>query len=256
MKAQPGVLWPIRINRYLASCGLGSRRSCEDLVREGRIKVNGQIVRTLGQKISAEDKVEIDGSLLLRPQQKQYFLFYKPRGIVCSRKDPFGGKTIYDLLPSSLHHLFSVGRLDKDSEGLLLLTNDGLLANAVLHPRYHFAKTYIVTLCPSFEEKHQKDLLKGMYIEGKRAKADKVIIENKNTLKIVLSQGMKRQIRTMLSLLGYKVTRLRRVALGPLTLKRMKPGELRSLTEREIKSLYGAFELLTQKGPGQKNNPI
>ncbi|QSR87999.1 rRNA pseudouridine synthase [Methylacidiphilum caldifontis] len=244
MKAHLGIVFPIRINRYLASCGLGSRRSCETLVREGRIKVNGLIVRTLGQRIYPEDKVELDGNQLLCPQQKQTFLFYKPRGIVCSRKNAFGEKTIYDLLPPSVQSLFYVGRLDKESEGLLLLTNDGLLANKILHPKYHFTKSYIVSLGRAFDEKDKKDLLKGMYIEGKRVKAEEVIIQEENKLKVVLTQGMKRQIRIMLSILGYKVIRLRRIAIGPLTLGKMKPGELRPLTEKEKKSLYRACELL------------
>ncbi|WP_235277232.1 pseudouridine synthase [Methylacidiphilum kamchatkense] len=239
---------PIRINRYLASCGLGSRRSCEAFIRSGLVKVNDKIVRSLSVKINPQDKVEINGQILY-PLKKDYILFYKPRGFLCSKTGLIGERTIYHILPPSFQKYFYVGRLDKDSEGLILLTNDGLLANKILHPKFHIPKTYLVSLATPFDENSKKALLRGMYMEGKIAKVQDVQIKEKNKLKIILTQGIKRQIRNMLSILGYKVTRLQRISLGPLTLKGLYIGQYRRLTKKEIDLLYAAIEAAQIKQP-------
>ncbi|CAI9086769.1 16S rRNA pseudouridylate synthase [Candidatus Methylacidiphilum fumarolicum] len=241
MKEKPPVLEPIRINRYLASCGLGSRRSCEAFIRSGLVKVNDKTVRSLSLKINPQDKVEFNGQIL-SPLKKDYFIFYKPRGFICSKTGLLGERTIYHILPPSFQKFFYVGRLDKDSEGLILLTNDGLLTNKILHPKFHFPKTYLVSLASPFDENSKKELLRGMYMEGKIAKVQDVQIKEKNRLKIILTQGIKRQIRNMLSILGYRVTRLQRISLGPLTLKGLNVGQYRRLTKKEIDLLYAAIE--------------
>jgi len=227
-----------RLNRFLAAAGLGSRRGCELLIRSGRVAINGHPVTDLSTQVAPDDSVKVDGRLV-RPEKPLTVLFYKPRGVVCTRADDQDRGTIVDLLPKSWPRLFHVGRLDKESEGLLILTNDGDLSLRLTHPRYKVEKEYEVLLEQPFDRELGKKLLKGFSIEGGWAKAEKVLYVSPTRLKITLRQGLKRQIRLMLYALGHEVKALRRARIGSLRHESLEPGRWRFLTEREMRELKG-----------------
>ena len=232
----------MRLNRFLASAGLGSRRGVEELITTGQVRVNGRVVTDLATQVGPEDAVKV-GSRLLRTEQKITVLLNKPRGYVCTARDELDRKTIFDLLPANWPRLHHVGRLDKDSEGLLLVTNDGDLSLALTHPRYKIEKEYEVLLDKPFDPKDRAKLLRGFHIMGGRAKTEKVEILNPTHLRLTLTQGIKRQIRLMLYELGYEVERLARVRLGSLEIGEMHPGEWRLLTSKEITTLKAPANL-------------
>lgn len=229
----------MRINRFLAAAGFGSRRACEDLVRSGKVSVNGHFVRDLATTIDPDDDVRVGGKPA-RAATAAYLLLNKPRGVVCTRSDERGRATVFDLVPAHFGRLFHVGRLDKDSEGLILLTNDGALAQRLTHPAHEVDKEYEVTLDREFDPTHGTKLVRGVHIEGGRAKMESVHPIGPAVLKVVLRQGLKRQIRLMLYELGYEVKRLRRTRIGPLEIHTMRPGEWRQLRAREVALLAGA----------------
>jgi 23S rRNA pseudouridine2605 synthase len=226
----------MRLNRFLATAGLGSRRGVEELIRAGRVKINGRVTTELATQVGPEDSVKV-GSRVLKTQPALTALLYKPRGVVCTAEDERGRETIFDLLPPNWPRVFHVGRLDRDSEGLLLVTNDGELALALTHPRYKIEKEYEVRLDRPFDPAHREKLLRGFSIPGGRAKVERVEIVAPQLLRLVLLQGIKRQIRLMLYELGYEVENLCRVRIGNLRIGRMRPGEWRTLTAREAKAL-------------------
>ena len=237
----------MRLNRYLASAGLGSRRACEAIITAGRVAINGHAVKTLATTVGPEDNVRVDG----RPVQVErpvYVLLNKPTGFLSSRTDPGQRDTVFDLLPADFPRVFHVGRLDLDSEGLLLLTNDGDFSLRLTHPRYKVEKEYEVLLDRSFEMPLAEKLLAGVFItvdppqpgappERVRARAESVYRLAPNKLKVILKQGLKRQIRLMFLALGYEVTRLQRVRQASLKLARPRPGEWRNLDDREVAAL-------------------
>ena len=229
----------MRLNRYLALCGLGSRRACEEIILGGGVRVNGRAVRELATMVQPGDTVVARGRVV-RPAESRFLLMHKPSGVLSSRASQGGKPTIYELLPRDAGNLPHVGRLDADSEGLLLLTNDGALAQALTHPSRHVEKEYDVVLDRTFDAKFVPKLLKGIYLEEGRAKAAHVHIEGANKLRIVLTQGINRQIRRMFAALGYKVKRLTRTRLGPLRLGRLPRGAWRELTAREVEALRRA----------------
>ncbi len=226
----------VRINRYLADCALGSRRSVEELVQARRVSINGTIVSSLGQRVAEGDEVRVDRRIVKR-RSLVYAIFHKPAGVICSRADERRRTDIYALLPPELQIANYVGRLDAASEGLLLLTNDGELAARLTHPRHKVEKEYEVTLDRAFQSEDIPKLLKGTFVDGKRAKAERVESLGPSRLKIVLTQGMKRQIRVMLFRLGYEVERLVRTRFGPLRLDRLPIGKSRMLKPSEVKQL-------------------
>ena len=239
----------MRLNRYLAAAGLGSRRACETLINEGRVSVNGSPCTMLATTVSPEDAVKVDHRPV-KVQLPAYVLLNKPAGYLSSRTDPRQRQTVFDLLPRDMPRLFHVGRLDQDSEGLLLLTNDGDLAMRLAHPRYKIEKEYEVILDRSFDMTLAAKLMEGVFIpvEGEggrpdrrvRAKAQAVHRLGAQKLKVVLRQGLKRQIRLMFAELGYRVQRLERTRMGPLSLGRLPNGEWRPLTPHEIAALKAA----------------
>ena len=229
----------MRLNRYLALCGLGSRRACEEIILGGGVRVNGRAVRELATMVQPGDTVVARGRVV-RPAESRFLLMHKPSGVLSSRASQGGKPTIYELLPRDAGNLPHVGRLDADSEGLLLLTNDGALAQALTHPSRHVEKEYDVVLDRTFDAKFVPKLLKGIYLEEGRAKAAHVHIEGANKLRLVLTQGINRQIRRMFAALGYKVKRLTRTRLGPLRLGRLPRGAWRELTAREVDGLRRA----------------
>ena len=228
----------MRLNRFLASAGLGSRRSVEELITTGQVRINGRVVTNLATQVGPEDAIKV-GSRLLRAEQKITVLLNKPRGYICTASDERDRKTIFDLLPPNWPRVYHVGRLDKESEGLLFVTNDGDLSLALTHPRYKIEKEYEVLIDKPFSPTDREKLLRGFHIMGGRAKAERVEILAPTHLRLTLTQGIKRQIRLMLYELGYEVERLARIRLGALKIGEMRPGEWRLLTAKEIAALKG-----------------
>ena len=229
----------MRLNRYLALCGLGSRRACEEIILGGSVRINGRSVRELATAVQPGDTVVARGRVV-RPESTRYLVLHKPSGCLTSRQSQGGKPTVYDLLPRESATLPHVGRLDADSEGLLLLSNDGALAQALTHPSRHVEKEYDVVLDRAFDPKFIPKLLKGIYLEEGRAKAAHVHIEGANKVRVVLTQGINRQVRRMFAALGYKVKRLTRTRLGPLRLGRLPRGSWRVLSAREVEALRKA----------------
>ena len=237
----------MRLNRYLAAAGLGSRRACEAIITAGRVSINGHVIVNLATTVGPSDAVKVDHRAV-QVQRPVYIMLNKPPGFLSSRTDPQQRDTVFDLLPEDFPRVFHVGRLDQDSEGLLLLTNDGEWSLHLAHPRYKIDKEYEVVLDRTFDMALAEQLLEGIYIpvdspmEGQppqrvRAKAEAVHRLGAQKLKIILRQGLKRQIRLMFAGLGYDVKRLQRVRLGPLKLGRLKLGEWRHLDAGEVASL-------------------
>lgn len=225
-----------RLNRFLAAAGLGSRRACEELIRAGKVTVNGAVCLDLSTRVSPRDAVKANGKLL-QVAESLYVLLFKPRGYVCTQDDPHAAKTIFELLPKNWPRLFHVGRLDKESEGLLILTNDGDLALKLTHPRFKIEKEYEVVLHRAFDFELASKLHKGIRIEGGLAKAERIFRLSSKRIKLVLRQGLKRQIRLMFSSLGYEVVGLVRTRIGTIKIGEMRPGEWRFLSSREVSAL-------------------
>lgn len=240
----------VRLNRYLASCGLGSRRKCDDLICGGHVFVNGNKVTELGMKVHPSDIVEHHGKKVVPFRKLTYVAFNKPRGYMVTRTDPQNRLTVYDALRNAggdFDYLNYVGRLDFNSEGLLLLTNDGDLIHALTHPRYQIKKVYMVKVERALEDSEIKKLLEGIESEGQLLRAGSVrdVSESIDDRKqywyeIVLYEGKNRQIRRMLEAIGILISKLRRVQFGSVKMDKLKTGEYRFLTEREIGALKSA----------------
>lgn len=226
-----------RLQKYLARCGVGSRRHCETLIEQGRVLVDGQVA-LLGSSVSAGQAVMLDGRTILPPVRLHYWMLNKPVGYVTTVSDPQGRDTVMKLMPPHLPRIFPVGRLDRDSMGLLLFTNDGELTNRLLHPSRHVWKTYHCGLHRQPGQEALQQLRSGLELEdGLTAPCRARWI--RGTLEIEICEGRKRQVRRMLAFLGYPVQWLRRVAFGPLVLGALPEGECRSLTVEEVNSLRG-----------------
>jgi 23S rRNA pseudouridine2605 synthase len=226
----------VRLNRFLALAAVSSRRGAEEYIREGRVTVNGEPSTDLATQVSPDDRVQVDGRLV-RVQEFVYVLFNKPAGFITTRSDEKLRKTIFDLLPERLRNLSHVGRLDRESEGLLILTNDGDLAFRITHPKFKLEKEYLVTLDREFQPEDAAKTRKGVYLSEGRARFDAIHKINPYQVRVVLTQGLKRQVRRVLAALNYKVKRLQRTRIGPLTVRDLGPGEIRLLSKQEIDSL-------------------
>jgi 23S rRNA pseudouridine2605 synthase len=229
----------MRLNRFLATAGYGSRRACEALIRDGKVSINGHFVRDLATIVRPGDDVRVAGKPPPRPARPAYILLHKPKGVVCTRSDERKRTTIFDFVPSHFGRLFHVGRLDKDSEGLILLTNDGALSQRLTHPAHEVEKEYEVLLDQPFDAQKIPRLLRGVVIESGRARAERVRILGPTAVSVVLRQGLKRQIRLMFLKLGYEVKRLVRTRIGGLKLGVLQPGQWRVLDQREVAILKG-----------------
>lgn len=230
----------IRLNKYIASSGICSRRKADELIEQGVVSVNGKIVKELGFLVQEKDKVFVNKKLI-RPVKHEYYKFYKPAGYITTCDDEKGRKTIYDLLPESLYGLKPVGRLDRESTGLLILTNDGELINQLTHPSIKVPKIYIVSVDAKVSRNELEKLANGVEIEpGKIAYADISVLEidNKHTLmQITLYQGMNRQIRKMFETIGYEVKTLKRIQHATISIEGLKRGEFKPIKPKQIKEL-------------------
>ena len=224
----------MRLNRFLAAAGVGSRRQCDELIASGSVTINGRVCTDFSAQPSERDHVKVNGKLLRGDSRRFDIMLHKPAGFVSTRSDPHARDTIFDLLPPRLPRLFNVGRLDTQTEGLLLLTNDGDLAQRLTHPRYKIAKEYEVTLDRPWDPALTPKLLRGVMLDGQRARIEKVQSIRPNRLRVILRQGINRQIRRMFFELGYEVARLVRVRIGHLRLGDLPPGHWRPLTKREL----------------------
>jgi 23S rRNA pseudouridine2605 synthase len=226
----------VRLNRFLAAAGLGSRRHCDELISAGRVTINGQVCTDFSAQPGERDRVKVDGKLI-HSQRRLDIMLHKPAVFVSTRSDPNARDTIFDLLPPHLPRLFNVGRLDAQTEGLLLLTNDGDLAQRLTHPRYKIEKEYEITLDRPWDATLAPKLLRGMMLDGQRARLEKIYSLKPTRLRVVLRQGINRQIRRMFYEVGYEVKRLIRIRIGRLRLGDLPRGHWRPLTGSELKSL-------------------
>lgn len=232
-----------RLQKVIAYAGIASRRKAEQLILEGKVKVNGQVVTTLGTKVSKSDVIEVNG-VKLEKEDKVYYLLYKPRGVISAVTDDKGRKTVIDIFKNHVQErIFPVGRLDYDTTGLLLLTNDGEFANLMTHPKYQIEKTYIARLkgIPTIE--NLKKLQRGIRLEDGKTAPAKVSMTsvdhkaNKAICEITIHEGRNRQVRRMFEAIGTPVVKLKRERYGFLDLKGLNPGEYRELTKHEVKLL-------------------
>jgi len=226
----------VRLNRFLAAASLGSRRHCDELIATGRVTINGRICTNFSAQPGARDHVKVDGRLV-RAAPTLTIMLHKPAGFVSTRKDNHARDTVFDLLPQKFSRLFNIGRLDAQTEGLLLLTNDGDLAQRLTHPRYKIDKEYEVTLDRLWDPALAPKLLRGIFLDGKRARIARLHSVSPTRLRVVLQQGINRQIRRVFEAVGYRVKHLLRVRVGNLRLADLPRGHWRMLTKRELTSL-------------------
>ena len=233
----------IRLQKYMAQCGVASRRHSEELIRSGRVRVNGKSVTEMGILVSEKDRVEVDGKRVGKEQKLVYIMLNKPAGYVSTVYDPQGRRTVLDLVQGVEERIFPVGRLDYDTTGLLLLTNDGDFAYRNTHPGQETTKTYIAEILGNPSKRVLDTLRNGVILDGKpTSPADvKVVEEGTKTavLKIIIHEGRNRQVKRMCEAVGHNVLRLRRIAVGKLTLGVLKPGQWRTLTNRELRLVRG-----------------
>jgi pseudouridine synthase len=231
----------IRLQKFLADAGIASRRAAEQIILEGRVRVNGKFIRLLGTKIDPDrDEVILDGKII-RARKKLYIALNKPPGCVCSHNDELGRPTIYQLLPKEWQIVNSVGRLDFNSEGLIFLTNDGQFALRLTHPRYGVRKKYIVTVEGKVEPAMLAELTRGIFHDGEKLKAEKARLlgssRAKSVVELELAEGKNREVRRMFESQNVSVKKLQRVQIGKIKLGELKLGKWRTLTEAEIKTL-------------------
>src|SRR6202795_1018838 len=229
----------MRLNRFLAAAGIGSRRQCDELIATGRVTINGRVCTNFSAQPIERDHVKVDGKLV-HLERAMTIALHKPAGFVSTRADPNARDTIFDLLPPKFPRLFNIGRLDAQTEGLLILTNDGDLAQRLTHPRYKVEKEYEVTLDRPWDPALAPKLLAGMMLDGQRARMEKVQAIRLTRVRVVLRQGINRQIRRMFYELGYEVKKVVRVRVGHLRLGDLPRGHWRPLSKSELKALVPA----------------
>ncbi len=241
----------MRLHKFISACGYVSRRKAEELIASGYVLVNGKKA-FVGDKIDPKcDDIRVSGKKLFLPDKHFYIMLNKPRGYITTMSDDRGRKCVASLVKDAGDALFPVGRLDKDSQGLLLFTTDGEFANSVMHPSYQIPKTYRVTVSPSISEEQMRILMDGVELDGKLTKPLKVRIlkkgEERDALEIVVSEGRNREIRRMCEKIGLSVRLLNRTAIGTLRLGDLRPGIWRHLAEDEIEALFDYSQIDTRK---------
>jgi pseudouridine synthase len=226
-----------RLQKFLADAGVASRRASEQIILDGRVRVNGRIVRQLGTKIDAlHDDISLDGKPV-RSRKKIYVALNKPRGCVCSHSDELGRATVYQLLPREWQIISSVGRLDFNTEGLIFLTNDGQFALRLTHPRYGIRKKYVATVDGRVEHEMLKKFTRGIFHSGEKLQAEHARLLAPDVVELELREGKNREVRRLFESQGLTVRRLQRMQIGKIKLGELKPGKWRALTETEIKTL-------------------
>jgi 23S rRNA pseudouridine2605 synthase len=232
-----------RLQKVLAASGVDSRRNCEVLIQNGKVKVNGEVITQLGCKVDpTQDVIEVNGKPIHKPSFR-YILFNKPKGVITSVKDPQGRKVVLDFLHGIKERVYPVGRLDYDTSGLLLLTNDGELANKITHPSFEIDKVYVATVKGIPTEQTLKKLARGIKLEDGMTSPGKARLlsteseKRQATIELTIHEGKNRQVRRMCEAVGHPVIKLQRVQLGFLTLGVLKPGEYRNLTVKEVEEL-------------------
>jgi len=227
----------MRINKFLAERGVASRRACDELVRQNRVYINGKPA-TLGQETEPSDTVTVDGKVVGQSEKLVYYMMNKPKGYVTTVKDDKGRKTVMDLIPKKSERIFPIGRLDYDTEGLLLFTNDGELANRLTHPIHEIPKTYLAKIEGEISEDAVNTLRNGVFIDGVKTKKCnvRVVEESKSftKLSITITEGRNRQVRKMFESVKKEVVFLKRIKIGDLTLRGLDRGAVRALTKEEI----------------------
>ncbi len=231
----------VRLQKYMAESGVASRRKSEELISAGKVKVNGQVAH-IGDKIDPKhDKVTVHGKPIQKESELYYVMLHKPRGFVTTMSDEQNRKCVAELVKDVPARIYPVGRLDRESEGMLLMTNDGEFANQMMHPSRHVPKIYRVTVRPDVTEDMVNQLMTGMMIDGRQTLPAEVHIvsrePNRVVMELTLVEGRNRQIRKMCESLGLEVARLKRIAIGPVKLGMLQQGKWRYLTPQEVKSL-------------------
>ena len=235
-----------RLQKILSRAGITSRRKAEKLIIEGKVKVNGKIVKELGVKADIEkDKIEVNGEVISIPKAI-YVILYKPPYYLTTMYDPKGRKKVTDLIKNIPYRIFPVGRLDYDAEGLLLMTNDGKFANLITHPRYRISKTYLVKIEGNPSKKIIEEMKKGVEIGKGKAHISyvKLIYKREKTslIEIIIKEGRYREIKRIFEKIGHPVIRIKRIAIGPLKIGKLKPGEYRFLTHEEVKKILSSVQ--------------
>ena len=250
-----------RLNKYIASTGICSRRKADELILAGRVRVNGKIINELGFYVREKDRVFVDNKIV-KPQKLEYYKFYKPAGYITTADDEKGRKTIYDIIPKELHHLKPVGRLDKDSTGLIILTNDGEFINEMTHPSIKVPKVYLVTINGKFTPEASEKMLSGIIIETdsgekKTAYAETLPVEitaKSSLIQVVLYQGINRQIRKMFAKLGFEVEHLKRIQHATLTIEGLKKGQVKAIKPKQVKELKAYVAKIKREYAENSNN--
>jgi 23S rRNA pseudouridine2605 synthase len=261
----------VRLNKLLSQAGAASRRLADELMAQGRVTVNGQVVTELGSKADpGRDDIRVDGRRLRVDQQRRYLLMNKPRGVLSTRSDPHQRRTVIDLLSAAGvdGYFYPVGRLDYESEGLILLTNDGEFAERVTHPRYELERTYEAVVVGVPDERDLERLRRGVLIDGRKTLPAHVRLMrvvggregSQAVLELTLREGRNRQVRHMCSAIAHPVDRLRRIRIGSLTDRHLKPGQIRDLTPAEVRALTGVrraptSEPATSPRPSRRKSP-
>jgi len=236
-----------RLQKVIAASGISSRRKAEELILNGKVKVNGELVTELGTKVNYTDTIVVNGKTLNQKEEKIYYLLNKPRGVITSAKDEKGRKTVLDLIPDD-KRVYPVGRLDYDTTGVLLLTNDGELTNLLIHPSNHVEKTYIAKVKGLVMKQDIEKLCKGIIIDGKRTSKAKAKVKKKdkkaNTtlIQLTIYEGRNHQVKKMFEAVGYEVLKLKRERFSFLTTTGLKSGEYRLLSVKEVKTLYSEVQ--------------
>lgn len=232
-----------RLQKLIAESGYSSRRKAEELIKQGKVYVNGEKITELGTKASFGDEILVDGNLI-EHQEKEYYLFYKPRGVVCTTKDDKGRKTVLDFFDDVGKRIYPVGRLDYDTTGLLILTNDGKFANLMMHPKNKIDKFYVAKIEGIVTSEEVKALKRGVLIDNKKIYPSRVKVkknDKKNMtsiIEITIHDGVNHEVKKLMKSVGHEVIKLKRESFGFLTLGNLKSGEKRRLTSKEVKQLY------------------
>ncbi len=238
----------VRLQKVLAAAGIGSRRHCEELIEKGRVSVNGTRVQVPGMRVDPDrDVIEVDGERVVTREDLVYLVFNKPRGVLSAMSDDRGRETVGDFVADRTERLFHVGRLDQDSEGLLLLTNDGELAHRLAHPSFEMDKVYVVDVPGPVTKRAMQRLRKGVQLEDGPIRPSKVAIVDsaggRALVEVTVHEGRKHVVRRLMEEVGHPVTRLVRTSLGPVILGNLKAGRVRHMTRHEVSSLYSSVGL-------------